>query len=147
MSKEDHLSPEACRLINWLLGKSVYNEDIGQVNSGDKHNILLKIEEDHFMELYNPYKKICKKFEIPYPMEAEIMLFCHNMILPRLYKLAGLAGMDPKDYAKEQIITLAEELDMLLENNETTIKLQNAKQKTYDEQSEMITFTPASQMS
>lgn len=146
MGKEEYLTPEACRLIDWLLGKNKYQEQIGQKNTANKHNILIKIEEDHYLELYEPYKKICKHYGLPHPMEAEMMLFCHNMILPRLYELAGLAGMDPRDYAKENIITIAKELDTLLENNETVIKLQNTKKDFYSNQHDMITFSSFSHL-
>ena len=106
----------------------------------------MKIEEEHFTDLYNPFKKICKHYGLPHPVEAEMMLFCHNLLLPRLYELAGLAGMDPRDYAKENIITIAKELDTLLENNETVIKLQNTKKEFYKKQDDLITFTSASQV-
>ena len=141
MSNENRiLSDDAARFFDRLLGKNNHIEQIGQKDTLNKHNILFKVEETHHQVLYGTFKKICKHYKIKIPIENEIALYCHNQIIPRLYQLAQLNGTDLIESSKNQIDTIAGELDKLLMNKQTEIQLKNNKENVFQTQNELLEF-------
>ena len=147
MSKEDYLTPFGCKIIDLLIGKEEGNNTIAMKNTEDKHPILFRIEEENHPQLYRPFKKICKHYDISVPIEQEMAIYLHNQVMPRLYELSKLNGTDLIESSKDQIITLGKELDKLIESEQTVIQLEQCKKISFNNQNDLLTFSTKTKQS